>query len=113
MLLNQLKTNPESINFKEVIAFIDAHYTFVPTKFINGKITNEVDQNNGSCKVFSFAKLNHLSEEETLALFGDFYRKDVLENPAGTDHQNIRNFILFGWEGISFDTDALLPISTA
>lgn len=54
-----------------------------------------------------FAKLNDLSKEETLALFGAFYRDEVLKNPAGNDHQNIRNFMEFGWEGISFEGEAL------
>lgn len=107
MLLEQLKTAPSTIDFKDVIAFIDAHYDFTPTKFTNGNTVNETDQNNGSCKVFSFARLNSLSKEETLALFGDFYRTDVLGNPDGNDHQNIRNFMIFGWEGISFESDAL------
>ncbi|MDQ0477433.1 HopJ type III effector protein [Chryseobacterium sp. MDT2-18] len=107
MLLNQLKTSPETIAFKEVIAYIDEHYDFTPTKFTNGTAVNEAGENNGSCKVFSFAKLNDLSEQETLSLFGDFYRNDVLENPEGNDHQNIRNFMDFGWEGISFEGEAL------
>lgn len=107
MILEQLKNAPETIDFKEVIAFIDENYDFTPTKFTNGKTINEADQNNGSCKVFSFAKLNDLSKEETLALFGDFYRIDVLKNPEGTDHQNIRNFIEFGWDGILFEGESL------
>ena len=68
---------------------------------------NEAGENNGSCKVFSFAKLKGLNEEETLALFGDFYRTDVLANPEGSDHQNIRNFMQYGWDGIAFQGDAL------
>lgn len=68
---------------------------------------NEANQNNGSCKIFSFAKMNNLSEKDTLALFGDFYRNDVLQNPEGEDHQNIRNFIKYGWNGIQFTEDAL------
>lgn len=107
MILEQLKTSPETIDFKDVIAFIDKNYDFTPTKFTNGNTVNEADQNNGSCKVFSFAKLNALSKDETLDLFGDFYRIDVLQNPEGTDHQNIRNFIEFGWDGISFEGEAL------
>ena len=107
MLLEQLKNSPENIDFKGTIAFIDENYDFTPTKFINGNTVNEADQNNGSCKVFSFAKLNDLTKEETLALFGDFYRTDVLENPEGDDHQNIRNFMKFGWDGILFEGDAL------
>ena len=108
MILEQLKNSPESIDFKDVIAFIDEHYDFTLTKFANGDTVNEANQNNGSCKVFSFAKLNKLSKEDTLALFGDFYRKDVLQNPEGDDHQNIRNFIEFGWDGISFEGTALV-----
>ena len=107
MILEQLKNTPETIDFKEVISYIDEHYDFTPTKFTNGSNVNESDQNNGSCKVFSFAKLNDLSKEETLALFGAFYRKDVLKNPDGNDHQNIRNFMEFGWDGISFEGEAL------
>jgi DNA-binding IscR family transcriptional regulator len=107
MLLEQLEKAPETINFKEVIAYIDENYDFTPTKFINGNTTNEANQNNGSCKVFSFAQLKNLSKEQTLSLFGEFYREDVLNNPDGTDHQNIRNFIEFGWDGISFDGEAL------
>ncbi|SDL59333.1 HopJ type III effector protein [Chryseobacterium taihuense] len=107
MILEQLKNSPESIDFKEVIAFIDEHYDFTPTKFTNGNTLNEANENNGSCKIFSFSKLNDLSKEETLNLFGEFYREDVLKNPEGTDHQNIRNFIEFGWDGISFEGKAL------
>lgn len=107
MLFEQLEKSADDIQFNDVIAFIDAHYDFTPTKFTNGNTANEANQNNGSCKVFSFAQLNDLSKEETLALFGDFYRIDVLQNPDGDDHQNIRNFIKFGWAGISFEGRAL------
>lgn len=107
MILNQLQTSPETIDFKEVIAYIDEHYDFTPTKFTNGKTINEAHENNGSCKIFSFAKLKDLSKEETLALFGAFNREDVMKNPEGTDHQNIRNFMEFGWDGISFEGEAL------
>lgn len=110
MILEQLKNSPETINFNDVIVFIDENYNFKPVRFINGSIVNEANQNNGSCKIFSFAKINNLSEKETLALFGDFYRNDVLLNPEGEDHQNIRNFIKYGWNGILFTEDALEKI---
>jgi len=107
MLPEQLKNSPQTIQFKEVIAYIDENYDFTPTSFKNGNTINEAGQNNGSCKVFSFAKLQGLSKEQTLPLFGEFYREDVLKNPDGTDHQNIRNFMQHGWEGISFEGEAL------
>lgn len=107
MLLEQLKNNPETIQFKEVISYIDEHFDFTPTSFKNGDTVNEAGQNNGSCKVFSLAKLQGLPKEQTLPLFGEFYREDVLKNPNGTDHQNIRNFMKYGWDGISFEGEAL------
>ena len=107
MIIEQLKEDAATIQFNDVITFIDENYDFTPTKFTNGNTVNEENQNNGSCKVFSFAKLNNLSKEETLALFGAFYREDVLGNPEGSDHQNIRNFMEFGWEGIQFEGEAL------
>lgn len=107
MLFEQLERAPETVEFKDVIAFIDEHYDFTPTQFTNGNMVNEAGQNNGSCKIFSFAQLNDLSKEETLTLFGEFYREDVLKNPDGIDHQNIRNFMESGWEGISFEGKSL------
>ena len=106
-MIELVKKAPDRINFTAVIEYIDEHYDFIPTQFTNGETINEPNKNNGSCKVFSFAKLNDLSKDETLALFGKYYRDDVLKNPEGTDHQNIRNFMKFGWDGISIDGDAL------
>jgi hypothetical protein len=107
--LQTLEAAPDSINFNTTIAVIDAHYDFTPTAFRNGELQNEAGQNNGSCKVFSFARLHKLSPQQTLHCFGAYYRDDVLKHPQGTDHQNIRNFIKTGWEGIVFQGDALKP----
>lgn len=107
--LQRLNDAPEGIAFSDTIAIIDALYDFTPTSFRNGDTLNEAGQNNGSCKLFSFAKLNGLSQQQTLTCFGDYYRKDVLGNPEGTDHQNIRNFMKSGWDGIEFDGSALTP----
>ncbi len=106
-LIDKLVEQPEQLDFPEVISVIDAHYEFTPTAFINGETSNEENQNNGSCKIFAFAKLQGLSESQTLTCFGDFYRIDVLDNPKGTDHQNIRNFIRYGWQGVTFSGQAL------
>lgn len=105
--LQQLKTQPESIAFTDTIAVIDANYNFTPTAFKNGELQNEAGQNNGSCKLFAFAKLQNLTPQETLACFGAYYRDDVLMHPEATDHQNIRNFMKFGWGGIKYAGNAL------
>lgn len=106
-LIEKLTLQPEQVEFQEVIATIDENFEFMPTAFVNGETVNAENQNNGSCKIFAFAQLQQLSVEQTLACFGDFYRKDVLENPDNDDHQNIRNFIRFGWAGVKFSGQAL------
>ncbi len=105
-LINHLNQAP--IDFKKVIELIDSEYNFNPTAFKNGQTFNQANTNNGSCKIFAFGKLNNLSQQATLNAFGDFYTKDVLENPTGTDHQNIRNFMQTGWQGIEFEGEALI-----
>lgn len=107
--LQRLEKTPEAIAFNDTIAVVEANYEFTPTAFANGELRNGAGQNNGSCKVFSFARLHKLSPQQTLHCFGDYYRKDVLGNPDGTDHQNIRNFMKTGWAGIAFEGEALKP----
>jgi len=104
-LLKQLKDN--SLPFKEVIGFIETYYQHQPTAFRNGDLHNEATQNQGSAKVFTFAQLNKLSKEDTLYLYAEHYQS-VLQNPEGTDHQNIRQFMIHGWPGIVFEGTALL-----
>lgn len=106
--LQKLETAPQTIAFNDTIAVIEENYVFSETAFSNGQTENQAGQNNGSCKIFAFARLNALSEQQTLHCFGDYYRKDVLENPAGDDHQNIRNFIEHGWQGVNFESQALV-----
>ena len=105
--LNKLRTQPESIAFTDTMEVIEANYEFTPVRFTNGSAVNETGANSGSCKLFAFAKLQKLSKEETLACFGDYYRVDVLQHPEATNHANIRNFMITGWEGIKFDAEAL------
>jgi hypothetical protein len=104
-LLTQLSTN--EVSFEQVMQVISDHYNYTPAQFQNGTLLNEESTNEGSCKIFYFAKLNELSEQQTLACFGRYYHEDVLQNPEGNDHGNIRNFIKTGWQGIKFKSVAL------
>ncbi len=108
--LAKLEQSPDSVSFQDTMAVVEANYNFTPTAFRNGELLNDAGQNSGSCKLFSFASLQQLSKEKTLSCFGDYYRKDVLEHPEAQDHQNIRNFIRFGWDGIAFNGTALAPL---
>ena len=101
--LNRLRIRPESVEFPDAIALINRLYRFVPTGFRNDDLVNEAGRNNGSCKLFAFARLHDLEPSETLALFGAYYRADVLRHPDGDSHPNIRRFMRTGWAGIEFD----------
>lgn len=109
-LLKKLDTAPASVEFTEVMNTIDSHYHFTATSFNNGDTSNDAGQNNGSCKIFAFAKLHNLSQASTLSCFGQYYTNDVLKNPDGVDHQNIRQFIIHGWSGVTFSEDPLSPV---
>ena len=102
----QLSTEPDSISFEQSISLIDALYDFTPVAFQNGEQANAAGQNSGACKILAFGQLHQLSASQTLFLFGDYYRA-VLDNPRGDDHQNIRNFIRTGWDGVEFSAQAL------
>ncbi|MEE9356446.1 MAG: HopJ type III effector protein [Methylococcaceae bacterium] len=103
----------QKISFDETIDLINNFYTYQPTEFSNGLaeqcIINAAGKNEGSCKLLYFAQLNQLSEQQTLALFGDYYWKDVIEHPAALNHQNIRQFMRYGWPGIAFKGVPLTP----
>ena len=106
-LLQALNSQPETIDFADVMSVVADNYDYTATAFKNGELQNEAGQNEGSCKLFAFAKLNQLDADQTLALFGAYYRDDVLGKPEGTDHGNIRNFMKTGWDGVVFSAEAL------
>ena len=109
-LTDLLNTQADSVSFEQVMQVITDNYQYSSTRFTNGELVNEAGTNEGSCKIFYFAKLNNFSEQQTLACFGRFYREDVLTNPQGDDHGNIRNFMKTGWDGITFTADALTAL---
>jgi len=103
--------NLEALSFNDTIAVIAENYRYTPSTFSNGlgeqQVVNTAGTNEGSCKIFAFAILHGLTEAQTLNLFGDYYRLDVLNDPDGTSHANIRHFMRFGWAGIRFERQAL------
>ncbi|WP_437918835.1 HopJ type III effector protein [Sphingobacterium sp. LRF_L2] len=103
-LLDELRAG--KLPFSQVIHFIEERYIHYPTAFKNGNAQNEENQNQGSAKVFAFAKIHELSKENTLLLFAEHYQA-VLDTPTANDHQNIRQFMECGWEGITFNGEAL------
>ena len=110
--LKTIKSDPKSIDFEQTMAAIEDGYEYTPVAFMCGELTSAADQNQGSAKIFSFAKLQKLKKDDTLELFGRFYRDDVLNHPEGADHGNIRNFMASGWDGVSFPDGLALKAKT-
>ena len=108
--IQQIKSSKQ-VSFDETMSVINDNSKYHPTEFTNGlkddALINPAGTNEGSCKIFAFARLHQFDEEQTLSLFGDYYWKDVLTDLNGTGHQNIRNFMKYGWEGISFSGNPL------
>lgn len=103
----KVQNTPKSVVFSDTMDVIESHYEFTKTAFTNGDLKNKAGENSGSCKLFAFAKLQEFTKNETLACFGQFYFIDVLGDPEGEGHQNIRNFIKTGFEGLEFEDEPL------
>lgn len=101
----------EPVSFTESLSVIAEHYDYQPSEFSNGlgedTLVNPAGSNEGSCKIFAFAMRHRLDQAQTLHLFGDYFYRDVLANPQGDNHKNIRNFMKYGWEGICFSQEPL------
>lgn len=93
-------------DFGDTLALIDRYFEYQPTAFRNGPLYNGAGENAGSCRVFSLAQYCNLSEADALKLFAEHYHQ-VLDDPAGDSHGNIRQFMGTGWSGIRFEGQAL------
>lgn len=100
------------ITFQLVMDTIDELYDVSEVAFSVGDVASTPGQNMGSAKIFSFGKMNQLEESTVLNLFGDYYRKDVVESPDGDDHGNIRAFIKGGWDSVKFPDGYAIAVKT-
>merc|ERR1712176_1375278 len=96
-----LEMSGDDLMFGEFVEMVDESYESQLLEFKNGDVVNKPGENDGSAKVLSYAALADFDKETTLKLWGQYYR-DVKATPDGTDHQNIRNFMKYGWDGVDF-----------
>lgn len=95
-----------SMQFEDLMSLIDGNYQHTPAAFSNGETSSAKDENQGSAKLFCFAAMHQLTPLETLHCFGEYYQQ-VLSDVDGNSHQNIRNFITYGWSGLKFESPVL------
>eukprot|EP00584_Thalassiosira_punctigera_P008337 CAMPEP_0172529752 /NCGR_PEP_ID=MMETSP1067-20121228/3743_1 /TAXON_ID=265564 ORGANISM="Thalassiosira punctigera, Strain Tpunct2005C2" /NCGR_SAMPLE_ID=MMETSP1067 /ASSEMBLY_ACC=CAM_ASM_000444 /LENGTH=210 /DNA_ID=CAMNT_0013313871 /DNA_START=35 /DNA_END=667 /DNA_ORIENTATION=+ len=102
-----LEMSGDDLMFDEFITLCDEQYEYGLIEFKNGDITNGPGENDGSAKVLSYAALADFDKDMTLKLWGQYYR-DVVATPEKDDHQNIRNFMKYGWDGVDFSNGIAL-----
>jgi hypothetical protein len=102
-----VEMDAENLTFEEVMEVIDTHYESQLLEFKNGDMINQQGENEGSAKLLSYAALSGMDKDTTLKLWGQYYR-EVLKDPDGSSHQNIRNFMKYGWEGVPFENGIAL-----
>lgn len=95
-------------DFEDSLALVERYFEYTPSAFRNGPLHNAAGENEGSCKLFALAQHCYLTEADTLTCFGRHYQQ-VLGDPAGSTHGNIRQFMGSGWSGIQFETAPLRP----
>ena len=93
-----VEMDADSLKMEELMDLIDTHYEVGLLEFKNGDILNKQGENVGSAKLLSYAAISDFDKETTLKLWGQYYR-EVLADPDGDSHQNIRNFMKTGWDG--------------
>jgi len=97
-----LEMSGDSLTFEEFTELVDENYETQLLEFKNGDIVNMQGENQGSANVLSYAALANFDKDTTLKLWGQYYR-EVLADPEGDSHSNIRNFMKTGWEGVPFE----------
>lgn len=102
------------IDFEEIISVLRGHYRLTPCTFVTGRGTpretvNPAGSNAASCLLLAVARRLGLEEQTTLNLYGRHYR-DVLADPDGSAHANIRAFMANGWQGVVFEQDPLVLV---
>ena len=107
-LVRALDSASPDFVFADVMSAIDGAFSSTPCAFDNGVQKNSASENQGSCKVFAFARQAGLDEEQTLRLFAEHYRS-VLDDPQGSAHGNIRAFMQSGWDGVTLHGNPLTP----
>merc|ERR1712003_214908 len=102
-----LEMSGDDLMFEEFVEMVDESYESQLLEFKNGDIVNKPGENDGSAKVLSYAALSNFDKETTLKLWGQYYR-EVLNDPDGDSHPNIRNFMKTGWDGVPFENGIAL-----
>jgi hypothetical protein len=84
------------------MAVIEDHYNFNQQLLRTVYNTMLPEKTQDLVNYFALCGTSGTNSEGTLFALA-YYFEDVLGNPNGTDHhQNIRNFMKTGWDGIAF-----------
>lgn len=89
------------VQMDDVIAVCDREFEYTDSSFSVGAVENKVGTNVKSSKILSFAYLTKMDTETALKCYGEVYR-EVLVDPDGDSHGNIRALMKGGTECVKF-----------
>ncbi len=89
------------------IFHIHSEYHYEAKTFSVAGLQSKAGENEGSAKILAFAIDNKLATEETLTLFGQCYQ-EVLDDPDGEIHPNIRLLMVNGIASVKFSEGSCL-----
>ena len=81
-IFDLMVTPKNQITFDQVMDAIETTYHVTPKPFSVGDVASTAGENMGSAKILSLGKMLSMSQEDTLAYFGDYYRHDVPQSLA-------------------------------
>ncbi|MBT3727100.1 hypothetical protein HOG21_05480 [bacterium] len=110
LIRNLLLEAKEAETFDDFIAFVDKYFMLISTGFNNNGLKNNKFKNEGSLKVLAFAKYCKMTDVTEIAGLFKGYYKDVLKDPKGDNHQNIRHLINGSIYEVSFDVN-IVPLN--
>ena len=96
---NHINMQAKLLGFDAVSVALEAFFNFTDMPMQIGSVKNEVGQNLGSKIRCAVAVELGASKEELLSWFGVFH-KEVLADPDGDNHPNIRAIMEHGIAGI-------------
>lgn len=88
-------------------------YKIPNSGFSIGNCVNGPNENTGSLLIFMYARAGKqvLSNDQIKELFAEAW-DEVVEDPEGSSHQNIRNFIQYGIAGVVFENEKEVIVCT-
>lgn len=88
-----VKANKLQPSMQDSLALVDKHYNYFEVPFSCAEVQNKANENIEAAKLFCFALMTQMNEEQTIRLFG---------GEGNMNDKNLQAFKKYGWSKVSF-----------